>query len=174
MVATSAFALVGCETTKETNSNKAVVVNDNTKTVNTNMMNANGMNTNMATNDRVDINPNITREEYDKDKDKYEKMAKGAGATIGSSAEDGWLWTKTRAALLATNDLRESTIDVDVENSVVSLRGSVATKAQMEKAESVAKGIEGVKKVTNLLKVSAEGSMATDSEKKVNTNTNMK
>src|SRR3712207_8288476 len=53
------------------------------------------------------------------------------------------IWVKTRSALMTTNDLRESTINVDVVNDVVTLKGSVANAAQKTKAEQVAKGIEG-------------------------------
>ncbi|HYE65834.1 MAG TPA: BON domain-containing protein, partial [Pyrinomonadaceae bacterium] len=49
------------------------------------------------------------------------------------------------------------TINVDVENSVVTLRGSVASNAQKTRAEQVAKGVEGVKSIRNQLTVSAAG-----------------
>lgn len=152
-VAAFALALAGCETTKETNSNKAVVVS-NTNMMNTNMV----MNTNTA-NDRMVYDREITREEYDKDKDKYLGDAKSAGRTIGQGAEDGWLWTKTTSALATTNDLRDSTIDVDVENSVVTLSGTVASKAQMDKAVKVAQEVKDVKSVKNDLKVAPGDSM---------------
>src|SRR5687767_12885348 len=107
-VAIFTMALVGCETTPETNSNKAVVVNNNTNT---------NVKTNLNTNSAE--KKEMTREDFDKDKAKYEKEAKDAGSTIGQGANDMWLWTKVRAALLATDDLRESTINVDVANDVV-------------------------------------------------------
>jgi osmotically-inducible protein OsmY len=68
---------------------------------------------------------------------------------------DGWLWTKTRAVLATTDDLRDSTINVDVDNAVVTLSGTVATQAQKTKAAQVAKSVEGVKSVRNNLTVSA-------------------
>lgn len=76
-----------------------------------------------------------------------------SGSTIGKGANDGWLWTKTKAALASTDDLRDSTINVDVDNSVVTIKGTVPNKQQKEKAETVVKGIEGVKEVRNMLKV---------------------
>jgi len=76
-----------------------------------------------------------------------------SNSAIGQGKNDSWLWLKTRAALAAANDLRESTINVDVVNSVVTLRGTVANSAQKTKTEQVIKGIEGVKAVKNLLKV---------------------
>ncbi len=169
-VAAFALALAGCETTRETNSNKAVVLD----TANTNVVNTTTVNT--AANDRVVYDREITRADYDRDKDKYTTDAERGGATIGQGAEDGWLWTKTKSALATTNDLRDSTINVDVENSVVTLRGTVASKAGMEKAIKVSQEIEGVKKVNNMLKVSASDSMTnqTVTDDPARPNVNMK
>ena len=97
----------------------------------------------------------------------YEKE-KGS-STIGSGANDMWLWVKTRASLLGTSDLRESTINVDVVNDVVTLKGTVATAAQKAKAEQVAKDIDGVKSVKNELKVAPS-----DSVTNMSSNTNKK
>src|SRR5260370_35068272 len=66
-----------------------------------------------------------TREEYEKSKAKYESEAKGKGSKIGTGLEDGWLWTKIRYELAAADDLRDSTINVDVDHGVVTLRGTV-------------------------------------------------
>ena len=79
------------------------------------------------------------------------------GRKIGAGANDGWLWTKTRAALAAEDDLRDSTINVDVENEVVTLSGTVVSADQKRKAEEVARGIEGPKNVRNQLTISATG-----------------
>jgi hyperosmotically inducible periplasmic protein len=102
-------------------------------------------------------NSNVTREEYDKNRAQYEKD-KGS-STIGQGIDDSWLWFKTRTALATTSDLRDSTINVDCVNSVVTLRGTVADAAQKAKAEEVAKGIDGVKSVKNDLQVKANDSM---------------
>ena len=106
-------------------------------------------------------NANITRDEYEKNKADYEKE-KGS-STIGQGANDMWLWVKTRASLLSTADLRESTINVDVVNDVVTLKGTVETAAQKTKAEQVAKDIDGVKSVKNELKVAPADSMTNTS-----------
>jgi len=145
----------GCQTETNTNTN----ANGNTAVVNTNAnANANA-NRNANANTRT-TNANITREEYEKSKESFAEEAKRLGRKIGTGAEDGWLWTKTRAALATTDDLRDSTIDVDVEMAVVTLSGSVANQAQKTKAEQVAKGIDGVKSVKNQLTISATGGNA--------------
>jgi osmotically-inducible protein OsmY len=93
----------------------------------------------------------MTREEYEKNKSKCEEQ-KGS-STVGQGVDDSWIWFKTRTALLTTSDLRESTINVDVVNSVITLKGTVANAAQKASAEKVAKGIEGQKGVKNELQV---------------------
>lgn len=99
----------------------------------------------------------LTKEEYEKNKAKCEE-SKGS-SNIGQGVNDSWIWTKTRLALAAADDLRDSTINVDVANDVVTLKGTVASAAQKASAEKVAKGIEGVKSVTNQLQVKAGDSM---------------
>lgn len=99
-----------------------------------------------------------TRDDYKKDETNYREEAKRAGSNIGSGLEDGWIHLKVRAALAAVEDLRDSTINVDVDNNVVTLRGSVANAASKTKAADAAKKVEGVKSVTNNLEVRADGS----------------
>jgi hyperosmotically inducible protein len=64
------------------------------------------------------------------------------------------LVTRTRAELANENDLRDSTINVDVENGVVTLSGTVANDAQRAKAEKVARGVEGATNVRNQVIIS--------------------
>jgi len=101
-----------------------------------------------------------TREEYERDKERYSREAKESGRTVGSGLNDGWLWVKTRFDLAAADDLRDSTINVDVNNSVVTLSGTVASAAQKTKAEQVAKAVADVKSVRNNLKVGADNANA--------------
>ena len=95
----------------------------------------------------------VSRENFEKEKSKYEKSSKQSGSNIGQGANDLWLWTKTKSALATTGDLRDSTINVDVENSFITLRGTVRKKAHKKKAEEIVKGIEGVTGVKNLLEI---------------------
>jgi osmotically-inducible protein OsmY len=94
-----------------------------------------------------------TREEYERNKERYQREAKQSGRTVGTGLNDGWLWVKTRFDLAAADDLRDSTINVDVDQAVVTLTGTVASAAQKTRAEAVAKSVEGVKSVKNQLKV---------------------
>jgi hypothetical protein len=146
-IATVALFLAGCggDTNRNANANTNVVpTNSNTPVVNTGNANTN-------------TRKGLTREEYERDKEKYQREAKEAGRKIGTGLNDGWLWVKTRFELAAADDLRDSTINVDVENSVVTLTGTVASADQKARAEAVAKSIDGVTAVKNLLKVAPSG-----------------
>ena len=93
------------------------------------------------------------------------REAKEACDTIGEGLKDGWLWTKTKGSLAAVDDLRDSTINVDVEDGVITLRGTVASAAQKAAAVKAANGIEGKKSVKDMLKVSADGGAANANSK---------
>jgi osmotically-inducible protein OsmY len=140
-----AVFLSGCGQTANDNANAHVNANSNVAAANANAnVNAN-TNTKRAP----------TRAEYEKNKQSYAEEAKNLGRKIGTGLDDGWLWTKTRFDLAAADDLRDSTINVDVENGIVTLSGTVANAEQKAKAETIAKSVEGVKGVKNLLKVAA-------------------
>jgi hypothetical protein len=148
-IALVALLAVGCNETANYNAN-ANLANRN---LNTNTAVANE-NANMNRNDNATATRRApTREEYERDRDRYQREAKESGRTIGDGINDGWLWVKTRFELAAADDLRDSTINVDVSNDVVTLTGTVASAAQKARAESIAKAIEGVKSVRNQLKV---------------------
>jgi hypothetical protein len=150
---------------------------DNTANTNNRTANANGnanANTNTVATSTPVVNANDnrrapTREEYERDKERYNREAKGQGRTIGTGVNDGWLWVKTRFDLAAADDLRDSTINVDVDKGVVTLTGTVASAAQRARAETVAKSVDGVTGVKNMLKVSNGN---TNSNANANTNKN--
>ena len=152
----------------------------NTETANTNNANANAnvahANANANANTTANANTNTrrapTREEYERNKESYQREAKQSGRTVGTGLNDGWLWVKTRFDLAAADDLRDSTINVDVDNGVVTLSGTVASAAQKTKAEQVAKAVEGVKSVKNMLKVAAGNTNSATANKNANKNAN--
>ena len=115
------------------------------------------------------VNWNQNREDFNKNANNYRAEAKNKGWSIGEGVEDGWIHFKVRAALAAVDDLRDSTINVDVDNNVVTLRGSVANAASKKAAEDAAKKVDGVKSVTNKLEIKADASSNT---KGANTNAN--
>ena len=147
----AAFAVLSLACDQTTNTNANVNANANSN------LNANratpAANANANANTTTGRAP--TREEYDRDRDRYAREARESGRTVGSGANDGWLWVKTRFELATADDLRDSTINVDVENGVVTLSGTVATQAQKTRAQAVARAVEGVTNVRNNLKVSS-------------------
>lgn len=170
-----AVGSIGCETATNTTVNKAVsnanssgnlaVVVDN----NSNMAANTGMTGNTIT------NSNLSRTDYDKDRAKYE--ANKGTSTIGQGANDSYIWFKTKGALAVASGLSDSTINVDVANDVITLKGTVKTAAQKTQAETVAKGIDGQKGVKNELKVDANDSMGNqmmNGNASSNSNANMK
>lgn len=160
----------GCAETSNTttanSSNAATVVNNNGNKNTSGVTTINNNTTANANTGRHTYNANITKEEYDKDKDRYGKDAEGYGDKIGKGLTDGYYWVKVKGSLALVDDLRDSTINVDVNNAVVTLRGTVAGKEQVDKAVKAAK-VDGVKSVVNQLKVSASGD--TNQNKNMNT-----
>jgi predicted component of type VI protein secretion system len=159
--------IAGCDNTANTN-NRTANVNANT--------NANANTNTVATSTPVttanDNRRAPTREEYERNKEKYNREAKESGRSVGTGVNDGWLWVKTRFDLAAADDLRDSTINVDVDNAVVTLSGTVASAAQRARAETVAKAVDGVKGVKNTLKVSATGNTNANTNANANKNAN--
>lgn len=151
LLALAAFAVLSLACDQTTNTNANVNANSN-------------LNANLAT-PAVDANANVnantttgrapTREEYERDRDRYDREARESGRTVGTGANDGWLWVKTRFELATADDLRDSTINVDVDNAVVTLTGTVASQAQKTRAQNVARAVEGVTNVRNNLTVSS-------------------
>jgi osmotically-inducible protein OsmY len=144
-IAIAAFAVLvaGCDNTANRNT-----------TANTNA-NANATATPTPAVANTNTNRAPTRAETEANKERYNREAKESGRKVGTGTNDTWLWVKTRWDLAAADDLRDSTINVDVDNDVVTLSGTVANASQKARAEAVAKSVEGVKSVKNLLKVSA-------------------
>src|SRR6185503_3343633 len=117
--------------------------NNNTNNGNLNVNRAASPSPTVAANTNTNTRTAQTREEYQREKERNDReareQARGSGRTIGTGLNDAWLWTKTRFDLAAADDLRDSTINVDVDNAVVTLTGTVASAAQKTRAEQVAK-----------------------------------
>ena len=92
--------------------------------------------------------------------DKAQSTANTAGEKIdnsmnkvGNFMDDSSITAKVKAALVDADDIKSTDISVETDKNVVTLSGFVESKAQAEKAVSVAKGIEGVKSVSDKLHV---------------------
>ena len=71
--------------------------------------------------------------------------------SVGDSLDDAWIHTKIRSKLLGEGEFPGGSLNVDVKNNVVTLRGHVATRDDRAKAEQIAKSTDGVKSVRNQL-----------------------
>lgn len=72
-----------------------------------------------------------------------------AKTTMGTDIDDSTITTKVKAALLADADVKGLDIKVETRKGEVYLSGFVDNQAQMDRAVTVAKGVEGVKNVDN-------------------------
>jgi len=84
----------------------------------------------------------------------------GTGSTsdqIKQDAKDATLTTKVKTALAADVGLSTLKIDVDSAGSTVTLKGTVDSADKKQRAEEVARKVDGVATVRNQLQVKAGG-----------------
>jgi hyperosmotically inducible protein len=116
---------------------------------------AKAVGTGLTITDKIDVKPeSVDRKDYNDDmaREARERAAKSS-ETIGSSLDDAWIHTKIRSKLLGEGEFPGGSLNVDVKANVVTLRGTVETKADRTKAEQIAKSIDGVKSVRNQLAI---------------------
>jgi osmotically-inducible protein OsmY len=71
----------------------------------------------------------------------------------GGVVSDAMITTKVKAELAKDKAVSATKINVDTDKGVVTLRGTAKSKAEAEKAVTLAKGIDGVASVKNDIKV---------------------
>jgi len=81
-----------------------------------------------------------------------EKTKDAANAT-GEAITDAWITTKIKADFVNEDALKGSDINVDTNNHVVTLKGTVASLAGKTRAQEIAKTTKGVNRVVNELTV---------------------
>ena len=103
----------------------------------------------------------------------------GASSTIASAAtsatatadnqvaaiKDGWLVTKLHSLFIPEDALSGSNIDVNVKDGMVTLDGSVPNEAARDKALAISKGADGVKGVTDHLRIAPDTQLTKASDK---------
>jgi len=107
--------------------------------------------------DQLRIAPDTHMTKASDKADKAADKAADASTKAGRKADDGWIKSKIYAQYMNewTTVLDDSDIDVDVAKGVVTLKGTVKSAAAKTKAVSIAKATDGVKSVTDLLRVVA-------------------
>lgn len=72
-----------------------------------------------------------------------------AETTVGTKIDDSAITAKVKSAFLADEDVKGLDIKVETNRGEVQLSGFVDNQVQMDRATSVARGVEGVKNVIN-------------------------
>lgn len=78
---------------------------------------------------------------------------KNAAGDVGEAVTDAWITTKIKADFVNEDPLKGSDINVDTNNHVVTLKGTVATAAGRARAVAVARGTKGVNRVVDALTI---------------------
>jgi osmotically-inducible protein OsmY len=106
--------------------------------------------------DKIEVKPGeIPRSAYTDDMAREAReQAQTRGDKIGTSVEDAWIHTKIESKLVTNSETPARDIHIDVQNGVVTLRGTVGVASQKADAGRIAKDTDGVKRVNNLLHVS--------------------
>lgn len=76
-------------------------------------------------------------------------ILKGAPTTVGNKVDDGIITGKVKAALLSDPNIKSFDIAVVTRKDEVLLSGYVDNRVQMDRAVEIARGIEGVRLVSN-------------------------
>jgi hyperosmotically inducible protein len=84
---------------------------------------------------------------------KQQNTDQSAASSVGSMMDDTVISTKVREALLANDDVKSYAIKVNTENGQVVLSGFVNNQNQIDLSMKIAKGINGVKDVSNELSI---------------------
>ena len=92
---------------------------------------------------KIDVDP-------DEDKSVADRVKAGLSKT-GETITDAWITTKVKWFYLGEDELKGSDINVDTNNKVVTLKGTVKTQAGKQKANQLARETEGVGKVVDQL-----------------------
>lgn len=80
-------------------------------------------------------------------------VAPVANTTVGTEIDDSVVTTKVKSALLADPDVKSFDIQTETRKGEVQLSGFVDNEAQVERAMTVARAVEGVKTVSNKMSV---------------------
>jgi hyperosmotically inducible protein len=104
---------------------------------------------------KIDVKPpDVARNEWTEEYSRTaSKRAKDSGDSVSETLDDTWIHTKIVGKLIGSSAVPERKINVDVDQKVVTLRGTVSTQAEKTEAARIAQDTEGVVRVVNQLKV---------------------
>lgn len=70
-----------------------------------------------------------------------------------TAPSDSWITTKVKMQLLTAEDVSGTDVNVDTRDGLVTLQGPVSTQAEKARTVKLARGIEGVRDVRDLLEI---------------------
>lgn len=76
-----------------------------------------------------------------------------AGPAAAVDRPDAWVTTKVKMALLTSEGVRGNEVNVDTIGGRVTLHGAVGTATEKTRAEQIARTVDGVQEVRNLIQV---------------------
>jgi hyperosmotically inducible periplasmic protein len=77
--------------------------------------------------------------------------------SLGEHITDSTITTKAKAQLIGAKDVKASEVHVKTRRGIVSLTGTVPSAADKQRAEEIVQGVDGVRSVSNHLKVTEPG-----------------
>jgi len=104
----------------------------------------------------AEVTRNIAGQTVDKTKEIAVAVGGKTKEVVSSTGEvitDSWITTKVSAKFVDETILKDSHIDVDTNNHVVTLKGTVRSDPAKARAAAIARGTEGVTRVVNQLVV---------------------
>lgn len=93
--------------------------------------------------------------------DRAMERTEQAGRTAGERIDDAWITTKVKAQYFMDEAVKGRAIDVDTNQNVVTLRGTVDSAASKARAVAIAQSTEGVERVVDQLTVRPEAAGTT-------------
>jgi hyperosmotically inducible protein len=104
----------------------------------------------------IDKTVDLSKEGASKTVDASKKVAsktKDVATSAGDAITDTWILTKVKANFVGEDALKGSDINVDVDNHVVTLKGTVPSAAGRARAKEIARTTTGVKRVIDNLTI---------------------
>jgi osmotically-inducible protein OsmY len=82
----------------------------------------------------------------------YDKTKEGVSKT-GENITDGWITSRVHSKFVGEDLLKDSDINVDTQDHIVTLKGTVMSQAARARAVEQAKEVEGVRRVVDQLTI---------------------
>lgn len=116
-------------------------------------VNSSGTSGTSGSSDNDDRDDNAGARETDTSGSTSGSSVSNAVTATGTAASDTLITGKIKSAFLADSDLKSTSISVDTNDGEVTLTGSLANQAQIDRAVNVASAVSGVKNVRNRLAI---------------------